>query len=109
MMDIILDFSIDENERIQEFINIAKENIEMGLDIIFRINSIHAISNLKLVENFLHHACQNSQLPSLLKLEIVKDLLIYEKKLDDINPKDSQHIKQIKQESNQLVKQYNLE
>ena len=74
----ILDFSIDNDIRMNLFLKFYSQNIENdSIELLYRITGVYQFSGSKILENFLHLFINNSEVSGIFKLEAVKSLLLF--------------------------------
>lgn len=105
----ILDFSIDNNERLEMFIvyyNIY--DIDKTLELLNRLCGIYKFSGIKVLECFLYNLSIETNIEScLLRLEASKALFLFDELEEEFSKKDTEEIKKIKSEYNTCIQQRN--
>ena len=81
-METILDFSLDNDERMIECQKYCKDNNEnISFELINRLNGIYQFSGIKILQDFLYNICFNINILSILKFKASQGLLLF-----DANP-----------------------
>lgn len=106
----ILDFSIDNEERIKLFEKyILTYNENDSLELLTRITGMYQFSGIKILETFLFGLTAHSFISIVLKLEAAKSLLLYSDKEEKIKKTDNEDEITIKKENNIQIRKKNLE
>jgi hypothetical protein len=74
----ILDFSIENEMRLNLFLKFYSQNINNdSIELLYRITGIYQFTGSKVLENFLYLFIKSSNISEIFKLEAVKSLLLY--------------------------------
>lgn len=107
-MESILDFSIENEERMAYFEHFCKEqNENNSIELINRLNGIYHFSGIKLLQDFLYKVCFNSNISSIIKFQSSQGLLLFEESEEEIKKNDSEDEIEIKKEINLEIKTRN--
>ena len=100
-MENILDFSIENDERMLEFEKYCKENDEnTSFELINRLNGIYQFSGMKILQDFLYNLCFNPNIISILKFKTSQGLLLFDEFEEEIEKDDDEDTIKFKKESN---------
>lgn len=105
--NIILDFSVDVNDRLHALEMYYNENKDDSIELVSRIGSMYSFSGTKSLEIFLYMIATKSKLSSFLKLEAVKSLLSFFEESESIDKADNIKLKESKIDSNEKIKKRN--
>lgn len=104
-METILDFSIENENRITYFENFCKEqNENESIELINRLNGIYHFSGIKILQDFLFKVCFNSNIFSIIKFQASQGLLLFEESEEEIKKDDTEEEIEIKKETNSQIK-----
>ena len=100
-METILDFSLDNDERMIEFQKYCKDNNEnISFELINRLNGIYQFSGIKILQDFLYNICFNINILSILKFKASQGLLLFDEFEEEIEKDDDEDSIKYKKESN---------
>ena len=105
----IMNFSISQNIRIKALELYYSINNENTIELISRITGMYQFSGTKILQNFLTYICiEDVKISTFLKFECAKSLLSFYEFEEDILKDDEDQIINIKNESNNNIKERNL-
>jgi hypothetical protein len=108
LQEIILDLSLDLEDRIKAIEDYYEVFSDETLEIINKLAGMYQFSGTKLLETFLHRICTHGRLSTLLKLEAAKSLIMFEEDEEGSDSEDDDDLALIKKESNEKVKKRNI-
>ena len=103
----ILDLSLKYETRIKLIERYYSENKNNTIELVSRISGMYHFSGTKILEKYLNGIATESNLSSVLKIEAIKGLLSFEEYEEYISNKDDDETKEIKKESNDMMKERN--
>ncbi len=106
-MSSVLDFSIDNSERIKSFIKQLNENNDEALNLLVQLCALFLHSGSQIIFIFIYDLIFENDIPDMFKFEIIKYLLIYN---DDVieNKQSNQYKEKIYKGLNHLCTKNNL-
>lgn len=108
LLKYILNFSLNNELRINALEKYYNINKDETIDIISRITGMYQFSGTKILHNFLLYIClDNVNISIFLRLECAKSLLSFYEFEEDILQDDDATLTEIKTESNLLIKKRN--
>ena len=100
-METILDFSLDNVERMLEFEKFCKDNNEnISFELVNRLNGIYQFSGMKILQDFLYNICFNISILSMLKFKASQGLLLFDEFEEEFEKDDDEGTIKCKKESN---------
>jgi hypothetical protein len=108
LQEIILDLSLDLDDRIKAIENYYEVFSDETLELINKLAGMYQFSGTKLLETFLHRICTHGHLSTLLKLEAAKSLIMFEENEEGSDSDDDEDLALIKKESDEKVKKRNI-
>lgn len=107
-MEIILDFSLENTERMIEFEKYCKENNENTcFELINRLNGIYQFSGIKILQDFLYNISFNINIIAILKFKASQGLLLFDEFEEEFEKDDDEDTLKYKKESNLEIKSRN--
>ena len=107
-MDNILDFSLEQDVRLQALQEYYKVNKDDCFEVGNRICGMYEFNGLRNLENFLHAFCKDDIIVSLfLKFQACKSLLFFSEMKEEISKNDKGDVKEIKLKNNILIEERN--
>ena len=108
LLKYILNFSLDNEVRIQALENYYSIVKEDTIELISRVTGMYQFSGTKIIQNFLYYICLHDiNISVFLKLECSKSLLSFFEFEEEIEKDDDKDMIEIKTESNKLITQRN--
>lgn len=97
----------DYEKTIEERIELINQCAE-PYDIVKRISGMYEFSGTKIVQEYLIYIIKTSTISSIIKADAVKSLFIFQEYEEIIKKEDSDHMKTIKEESNEMIQKRNV-
>ena len=92
-MEIILDFSLENTERMIEFEKYCKENNENTcFELINRLNGIYQFSGIKILQDFLYNISFNINIIAILKFKASQGLLLFDEFEEIVNKNEVRYL-----------------
>ncbi len=108
LAEIIMDLERPSEERIQALLVCFSENQNRCIECLNTLMSQYQMSGIKNLEKFLRQLCEVTELPSYLRVKVVKALFAYEELEDDLDDFEEDEKDDVA-ENNRLVQERNRE
>ena len=109
-MENILDFSIENDERMMLFETYCENNKNdenISFELTNRLIGIYQFSGMKILQDFLYNICYNPNITSILKFTVSQGMLLFDELEEEIAKGDKDDIIKIKNESNSNIRDRN--
>ncbi|OUW96016.1 MAG: hypothetical protein CBD97_02045 [Pelagibacteraceae bacterium TMED237] len=107
LVEIIFNMHLKKIDRIKAMEMYYEQNKENSIELINRMIGMYQLSGVTSIKDFLQTICQNENIPTIMKLEIIKGLIDYEEFEEEIDDDDTIEEKENKKRVNLIIQEKN--